>query len=230
MVQDFSSQHYYLLLSTILFFVLFSIATILSKINNSTYKTVLSSALILILTTQFLMKFIPAFPLKQENFAFLFGPLKHYPMKRNDIYEINKLLDTLEDLTADSNDKIYVLSSSSTLNFSMLLSAYRFLRQNNAMAKRICASMEIDKRDGFPLELLFAKYVVIAVPIQYHLRPTDERVIGIPAESILNSRNIGESFIKLPYEFLLDQNIKVYIYKKNTDLKKKDLESLSGLF
>jgi hypothetical protein len=55
-------------------------------------------------------------------------------------------------------------------------------------------------------------------------------VIGILADQILNRRNIGSSFRKLPYEFSLEHNVKVYIYEKISEIRMSNLNNLSELF
>src|SRR5262245_38826641 len=72
------------------------------------------------------------------------------------------------------------------------------------LSKRILTTRDVDKRDGFPRALLTAKYVIVASPIQYHVSPRDQRVVGIPEQLILDGRNIGASFVKLLYQFNLD--------------------------
>ena len=88
----------------------------------------------------------------------------------------------------------------------------------------------MDKFEGFPQELLTARYVIVTDPIQYHLRPGDQRVVGIPAELIVTGKNIGTSFVKLPYEFFLDGGVKCYLYKKIKEFDRSDLTMLSQMF
>ncbi|MBV8361158.1 MAG: hypothetical protein JO189_24955 [Deltaproteobacteria bacterium] len=91
---------------------------------------------------------------------------------------------------------------------------------------KILTSAEVDKRDKFPLMLLNAEYVLVAVPIQYHLRPQDQRVVGLPAEALLMQKNIGNAFSRLPESFLLDDNVKVYIFRKIRPITKEELSEL----
>lgn len=58
-----------------------------------------------------------------------------------------------------------------------------------------------------PKQFLSATHVVVADPVQFHLRPEDQRVVGILGEDILSGKGIGASFERLPYEFSLDNNV-----------------------
>jgi len=98
------------------------------------------------------------------------------------------------------------------------------------MESQILNTHDVDKRDGFPSKFLTARYIVVAYPIQYHLRPEDQRVVGTLAEFIMDGGNIGISYKQLPYEFALDKGVRVYIYEKVRPFKKTDIDSLSELF
>jgi hypothetical protein len=95
------------------------------------------------------------------------------------------MLNVIEGLLADQNDRLYVLSSSSVLNSDILQKGHLSLPSTKNMEKQIFRSSELNLRDGFPSNLFKAKYVVIADPIQCLYGPK-QRVISIPAESMLN--------------------------------------------
>ena len=82
----------------------------------------------------------------------------------------------------------------------------------------------------FPKQFLSATHVVVADPVQFHLRPEDQRVVSILGEDILSGKGIGASFERLPFAFSLDNNARVYIYKKVKPLKEADLLELEKRF
>jgi hypothetical protein len=96
--------------------------------------------------------------------------------------------------------------------------------------KHILPGYHVDKRDGFPYHFFEAKYVIIGEPIQYHLNPNDQRVVGILGDQILQHKKIGSSYERLPFEFSLDNNVIVLIYEKKFPVRKADIEDLSELF
>ena len=155
----------------------------------------------------------------------------HYdPRHRDDIDEVDRLLGVLEGLATEADDRIYVLAASDTLNSHVLMFAHLSLGRHEAIGGKVMWTHDIDKRDGFPNHLLTAKYLVVADPVQYSFNPDDQRVVGIPAEFVLAQKNIGTSYERLPYEFSLDQGVKVYIYKKVRPFNDADIAQLSNIF
>jgi hypothetical protein len=81
-----------------------------------------------------------------------------------------------------------------------------------------------------PRQFLDAAYVVVASPIQYHLRPEDQRVIGVFARELIQGTGIGRSFQRLPDEFTLEGGVTVSIFKKNRPLEQADLDAIADEF
>jgi hypothetical protein len=161
----------------------------------------------------------------------IFSAESHIPLQRNDIAEIKNLLHQLGILLySDQNSTVYILASSNILNSSILHSAVLTFNLNPALRNQVLDTHDVDKRDGFPLNFLTARYVVICTPIQYHLRPEDQRIIGVLAECVLKRENIGKSYKQLPYVFLLDNGVKAFIYEKFKPLEQADINSLAELF
>ena len=153
-----------------------------------------------------------------------------YPLVRNDIDVLDRLLDRLGDLNIQQPGDIYVLASSGTLNSNILQNRCRFSPQGRFFCDRILVTHDVDKRDGFPRQFLHASYLVVASPTQYHLRPDDQRVIGILAREVMEANGIGASFRRLPEEFSLDRGVTAWIYEKFQPFKRADLDALSGEF
>jgi hypothetical protein len=225
--QNFDPQHFYLLIPTMLLFSSLFISRLFIKPNR--FKPFFVSGIALVLILIFLFTFSQKDFWPTKAFPKIFAGFRHPPLVRNDIKEIDSMLNALNGLLTEPNDRVYVLASSHIINSSILDSAYLSLNRHKQIAKKILWTHDVDKRDGFPQELLTAKYVIVADPIQYHLNPQDQRVVGIPAEFILKGQNIGKSFMKLPYDFVLDNGVHVYIYKKINPLNYSDLAFLSKI-
>jgi hypothetical protein len=223
--QDFGPHHFYLLLPATLLFSGFFVARLFMQLGIWAVSCV---------GVLLFMNFSAAFSAEemwyQHAFGHLFTDIRHPPVVRRDVNEIDRMLDVLQRTLTDPDDRVYVLASSLVLNSSLLDSAYLSLSGRQDVAKQILRTHDVDKRDGFPLSLLTAKYVVVADPIQYHLGAVDQRVVGIPAELILTGKSIGTSYVKLPYEFSLDGDVKCYLYKKVKEFNRSDLIALSQIF
>jgi hypothetical protein len=229
-VQDFALHHFYLLIPTMIFFITFFIESVYARLHNRFLRSVFLSGYIAMLFINFSVFFIPPASSFFQKIAFLLPGERHYPFFRNDMHEINKLLDFLENALQSGNDNVYVIASSSTFNDDILRNACAFGNHPQDLCKKTLPSSHVDKRDGFPSQFLDAKYVIVTNPVQYHLGEEDQRVIGILADQILSRRGIGSSYTKLPEEFVFDNNVKAFIYKKVTPFKKADLDNLSKLF
>ena len=83
---------------------------------------------------------------------------------------------------------------------------------------------------GFPNSSLRLNMWSWGNPIQYHLNPNDQRVIGILGDPILQQKGIGASYVKLPYEFTLDNHVKAFIYEKKFPFRTTDIEDLINRF
>jgi hypothetical protein len=228
--QDFSIQHYYLQIPTMIVFISLLMTGIFSHLKKPVFRALLITAYGILLLVNLLVVFAPSVSESANKFAFLFSGIRHYPFVRNDIGEINNLLSALEKITVDTNDHIYVLASSGIFNDDILRNACLSSRQRYNFCDNILITYHVDKRDGFPSHFFTARYVVVAYPVQYHMRPEDQRVVGILANEVLNRKGIGSSFRKLPYEFTLDKNVKVFIYEKIKRFEKGDIENLEKLF
>jgi hypothetical protein len=150
------------------------------------------------------------------------------PLVRHDLAEIRRLLATLQRYDAQSGGTVYVLASSAIINSGVLWAANLSLNTNYPVTGKIMRTAEVDRRDGFPRRLLDAEYVLVAVPIQYHLRPEDQRMVELPAEALLQRKNIGNAFEMLADSFALDDQVKVYLFRRLRPITKQELGELEG--
>jgi len=222
--QWISAHHLYLFLPSILLFSALFLTRLVSR-----YGTFVFTAVVLLLTMNFLAGLSADALWPQKPFSWILTDSRHSPLVRNDIEEIDRMLDVLSKTLTNFDDRVYVLASSTVLNSSIVRNAPLSLNRYAEISTKILQTHDLDKRDGFPERLLTANYVIVADPIQYHVRPSDQRVIGIPAEMILTGKNIGRSFVKLPYRFELDRDVKCYIYKKLGEFDSSDLTALTGM-
>jgi hypothetical protein len=185
---------------------------------------------IVILICNFSIVFNPRASEKLKSFSPLFPKIRHFPLVRHDINEINNMINVLGDSSKNQDNPIYVLSSSGILNDDILKNACLSAKRTNTFCNNILTTSHVDKMDGFPQQFLKAHYVILTNPIQYSLQPKDQRVIGILADEIMNQKGIGLSFGRLNYEFTLDSNVRVYIYEKMKSFKLNDLNNLSQKF
>ncbi|HZL44443.1 MAG TPA: hypothetical protein VFD66_14330, partial [Verrucomicrobiae bacterium] len=158
----------------------------------------------------------------------LIGAVDGAPLRRGDLAEWRRLAATMDSvLLAQGQGPIYVLASSTTINSSDLLSVNRSLGEHYITPGFVRYSAEIDRRDGFPAELLKAKYVMAADPVQLDFDPAEQQIIAAPERELLEGSGIAGAFQKLPYEFVLDGGVKVYIFQKVRNFTDLEIHYLS---
>lgn len=225
--QNLNAHHFYLLIPTMAIFISLIVIRLI-HIRPMKHNVLFLVPFIFLYSMNFSNTFIPEAHTFLKQLSLPFSEIRFFPPVRSDIRVIRDLLCTLDHLVQSQKDLIYVLSSSLVLNEDILINASRM--NHMTVHKQILPTHHVDKRDGFPHHFMDAKYVVVGDPIQYHLNPKDQRVIGILGNQILHQSGIGLSYERLPYEFILDGNVKAYIYEKKFPIKRADIEDLMKRF
>jgi hypothetical protein len=226
-IQDFGTHHYYLLIPTVAISVSLFLSKFLRWIKNISGRFVILVACAVFMTIQFLAVFVPGVVAKSPVAGFFVSSYRHYPLVRNDLAEMRRLLEVL--LTR-SDERVYVVASSYVLNDDILRNACRSFDYPANFCKRIYRASHVDKRDGFPKDFLSATRIIVADPIQYHLRPMDQRVVGVLADVLTEGTGIGAAFERLPDDFILDNAVHVHIYQKKKQITDVDLRDLEQRF
>ncbi|RUL87791.1 hypothetical protein [Tautonia sociabilis] len=155
-------------------------------------------------------------------------PERCQPLVRHDLDAFIRLNSAIEEHLAGTDGKVYVLASSISISADHLIHAGPSLRMPFPSANRVIGRWCIvDKTNSFPRELLQADLVVVASPIQYHLDPSDQRIVGIPARHFLEGTGIARAFERLPETFTIEQGIEVYLFKKTRPIEPSEVAELS---
>ncbi len=230
-VQDFGSHHYYLFIPAMIVFISLLAISVYLRLKKRILRILILFSYIVILFLNFSVVFIPKASDYLDKIAFLLPAERHFPYFRNDINDIALLVDMLESVVRTKMDgHVYTIASSVVFNDDILRNACLSFRKSSGICGKFLSASHIDKRDGFPQQFLTSELVVVAKPIQYHLRPDDQKVVGILAELILNQKGIGKSYRRLPYEVVLSEGVRILVYERIFPFGKNDLESLSQLF
>ena len=230
-VQDMGIQHFYWVVATFAILAAFFLQDTFVWLKTRTSKLVFLVAILALSLGNFCVTFFPAANDLLRPVAFALPSVRQYPKLRSDLDQVQALLNTLNDLSGKSESMIYILSSSFTLNSSIVSEAcFQLPVAHPAMAHKIASTSDIDKRDGFPLQFLKAQFVVVTVPFGFHLAPQDQRVIGILADQLVKVEGIGKSYERLNLEFRLEDGSSALIYRKARPLDPGAVTALSDLF
>jgi len=151
------------------------------------------------------------------------------PLVRGDLGEFDRLamfLDRQLEGTPDSAG-VYVLAGSQVLNPEHLQNIGPSLGREFDVQDRLLRASIVDKRDGFPGELLDAALVVTSDPVQLSRRPEDQQVIQIPARQLEQNTGIGPAFERLRQVFYLDNGVEVSVFRRIRENTSAEIASLS---
>lgn len=229
--QDLNGHHYYWVSVTIFIFTAFFLREAYEWLKTLPQRVAFICALSVICVSNLLIVFHPAVSRLLSPVEVVYSQMRLPPLRRNDLGQVYGLLTTLNELTRDSDSKIYILASSVKLNSGIVSNAiYDFQPPIVGLEQHLFNTHDVDKRDGFPFQLYEARYVVVTDPVAYHLAPKDQRVIGLPAEELLKGEGLGRSYRRLPFEFPLEDGSRAYIYEKVNNLDANDLKRISDTF
>jgi hypothetical protein len=228
-VQYFGLHHVYLILPG--FFLVVTVFT--TKVAISLPQRWLRGAWLGLLLALGLVTAVPVFHRSARPIAERLGRLapkwSFYPLVRHDVPELIRMMSVLDGYLQGPDDRVYTLAASDLFSSDVLINAPTSLVVPFRSVDRVITNCPIvDKRDGFPKELLKARFVMVASPAQYHLRPSDEQVVGIPAESFLQGTGIGRAFERLPESFSLENGARVYMFRKTRPIEPAEIAELSG--
>lgn len=170
------------------------------------------------------------------NFAMCFSPLastslftkeRYQPRMRGDIPVIRQMADELQQLSQDGRS-IYVLASSEILNDDIIRQASLPDQMNYPYALE--RGSHVDLRDGFPIQFFTSSILVVASPVQYHLRPQDQQVIGVLAEEMSRESSPIRKRFSFYKSYLLDGGVKADLYLKQSEFDRDDILYLKQIF
>ena len=221
-------QHFYWAVATLALFIAFFARDLFLLVPTRAGRVAVLLITLAAIFANFAGTFLPRAGRFLAAIDFALPNARQYPMVRTDLDQVRRLLDTLDDLTKGSNETIYTLASSFTLNSSVVMEACLELEPfHSELSRKIVATNDIDKRDGFPLQLLNTDYVVLTTPVGYHLAPADQRVIGLFADQLVTGEGIGKSYDRLNYEFRLEDGSTAIIFRRSRPIGLDPVYALS---
>ncbi len=225
--QDFGEQHYYLLMPA----YALGIAALAARLWLIATKPALRIGLVgLLLAVIGLGSLQVLAPKAIETTLPGLAQVRYPPLVRNDFDQLELLLAHLDQLQRRTPGDIYVLSSSTLLNSSIVQNHCRFNEPTWAFCAKVQNTHDVDRRDGFPLRFLDARYVLVTEPVQYHLRPADQRVIGTLSKAIGEGGLLSAAYRRMPEEFELERGVKVTVYRRYLEHEKSALRLLQVQF
>jgi hypothetical protein len=136
------------------------------------------------------------------------------PMIRWDYEALAEFVDYLRQ-TSNPAQGIYVVASSHTLNPDLLRHVERTLHGSRDLALQFLQVPTVDSRDEYPLgPLLEADHVVLVRPLQTHLRPEEQRILGMVYDLFTKDSEIAQDFELRPDRFPLERDVTITVYSR----------------
>ncbi len=167
------------------------------------------------LTSFNLLSGLTSFGLRTYSFRSLFAVAKP-PLYRTDYQEFAHLISFLRKITSGQpldKKNIYVAASSQTLTSDAILAGDRQLYPKSQLT--VLRTSNIDSRDVYPLNALMkAHFVVVAVPVQYHIKPDEQKVVRVVVDTFQQNQLFSRDFQPFSNEFTLENGVQVRVYQR----------------
>lgn len=151
-----------------------------------------------------------------------------HPDERHDLDEVRRLLAYLDQRLAVAPGWVYVLASRGPLTDTSLGFANLSLGSSYAAPRFVLAAAHVDRRDGFPANLLNARYIVLPEPVQVPEPPLHARVAAEPARCLLEGEGIGRAFRRGREVFGFDGGVRASVWELARPLSADDVAVLSA--
>lgn len=148
----------------------------------------------------------------------LFGR-ENGPIVRGDINTMKELEVFLRQHKTPE-ELVYIVSSSDVFNDSL----FRNIALPERFVDGIAATSHVDKRDGFNNDFFRARYVIVATPVQLHLK-TGQRVVEYLAQDILAGHAPN---LQRVARYQLDRGVELVVYEKTDNYPQSFIDGLLG--
>ncbi len=222
-VQNMGVQHYYIICSQVMLLAYLGLGW-LTTVPKTRWPALALSGTVLV--AGFANGFIPAVrPVLETP---LLSQKEYAPFIRTDMATVEDMVTYLNELTAGTQQRIYVLSSSGLFNDDVLQSSQKPNRGVAVPALEI--TYHVDLRDGFPVEFLSADVIVVTEPLQTHLAPGTQEIIRYLAEQMENDdTGLGRHFTE-QRRFTLQKGITARVLVRNSAYEKEEIQTLQAYF
>ncbi len=180
----------------------------------------------------------PALPRQQSTNIMDYSPwsplptFAYAPPRREGAMDVVELLRYMDQQFGAQGETVGLLSSSFTLNLSMVRYAEDSLslpRVSDVDRGYLIDLAAVDQRDGFSPQLYDCDILAVADPIQLHLGEENQQVVWAPAYCLLNGLAIAPAYEEIGSFSLEADGITVHFYQKTREPTHEEMQALADL-
>jgi hypothetical protein len=157
----------------------------------------------------------------------LLASYAYEPPVRHDLNELRRLTEDIYKET--ETQKVYILSFSTTFHREVVVKAARIWFASEPNTNLLWVS-DIDKRDSFPIDFFEANYVYLADPVGSEWKPDEQLVVSELGKALVDDNRLGKYYKRLPESYLLDNGLKVSVYKRMEPIEESSQLALLQIF
>lgn len=213
--------HHYLGISIPLLALLINGLIQLVDISKKEYT---KKTLVVIFILVFMFNFYTTFINANRRIAFFTQEYTFNKFKYNNIdnfYALEKDLSSLikEDLNNGKKTTFSVIASSEIISDSLVGTL-----GDDIVLNAIVYGSVIDSRDGINLNALLSNYLIVTEVPQATTNYNQQKTITEMNNYIINVENIGKAYKKILGPYILDNDLKVYIYEKERSFSFEEID------
>jgi hypothetical protein len=229
--QDLLNHHQYLFITTLLVYATLGLKEIYNNLFNKYYRALIICFLLIILITSHILRFSAYLDKNIPVYEIIFGSSQYHPKVNIDLPQIYNLTKDIIENTRQPDSFIYILANSDTFNNDIVRqSCYMIYGYRTLACKSIFVTNDLDRRDGFPWQIFFAKTIVVATPLFNTTFSRQQRVVAEPALALLSAEGFGSFFDILPQKYSLHDGTTIYLFKRKENYDKNSfIHSLDSL-
>lgn len=199
--------HHYLTISPWVFILfIYGVYCIWSLLKNDNKKNIWLIIVLVFMSFNFGTTYI----WRNIKIPFVTQNNKYCKFHYDNFDELERLIADIDKIISDKNVKFSALASSENLSDNIL-----DLLGTENMKKSIVYTSAIDLRDGINFNSLMSEYIIVTDIPQTGTSSEGQRIVSVPNNEIMNGTSIGKAYTRISEAYVLQNNVKAYIYKKN---------------
>lgn len=182
-IQTMDPHHMYTVLPSCLFLMAFGMVNIIKILK---YKTLGVAVYIIVFALNAVNSYAHVL-----GSSYVFSNISITPQVRQDFDLLFSMADYMQEKHKETDGQFYIFASTADYNEQIFIRLYM---PSTAMSDVVLENSDIDLRDGFPIQFLTCRYVVITDPLLYLYKPEYQRTIWALGDMVVHHPQISKHY------------------------------------